>query len=158
MRHVGLHHRARFAASLTCRGVIDGFIQAKFPFQPCCGESLQIQARRLGRHHQRQRRGIRRNHQVIGKSAFESQAGHAKGAVLVVEMDVDQFVTGFRHTPRHAALPPILDLPRHRRLIGLVEQRVIKGRHHQQRHQVLEHRTAPRQKNRFAAGAREQPP
>ena len=39
----------------------------------------------------------------------------------------------------------------HRRLAGLVEQRVFVGRHHQERHEVLEHRAAPRKENRFAA-------
>ena len=121
MRHVRAHHRTRFAATLPRRGVVDGFIQAKFPRQPKCCESLQIQACRLGCDHQGQRRGIGCDDQIIRKSAFESQARHAKGTVLVVEMNINEVVTGFRHAPGHAALPPILDLPLDCRLIRLLK-------------------------------------
>ena len=67
-------------------------------------------------------------------------------------------ITAFRNAPRHRALFPILDLPGHRRFTGLIEQRVIVGRHHQERHQVFEHRTAPGEQDRFSTGGREQTP
>ena len=67
-------------------------------------------------------------------------------------MHVDRVVAGFRNAPGDAALLAILDLPVHYRLIGLVEQRVCVGGHHQQRHEVLEHRAAPRQERRLAPG------
>ncbi len=145
-------------APLPCRRVVDRFEKAELAHEPRCREALQIQAGLLGRHHQREHRGIGRNHQIIGQSALEPEARHAEGAVLVIEMPVDRVVTGFRHAPGDAALVAIFDLPGHRRLAGLVEQRVIVGRHHQQRHQVLEHRAAPRQQNRIATGAGEQAP
>src|SRR3970040_218384 len=63
-----------------------------------------------------------------------------------------------RRSVRHAALPPILDLPLHGRLAGPVEQRVFVRRHHQERHEVLEHRTAPRKEDRLSAGGGEAPP
>ena len=119
---------------------------------------MQVQAGRLRRHHQRQHRGVGRDDQVLGEPALQPQSGHAEGAVLVVEMRVHRVVAGFRHAPWHAALLAVLDLPRHRRLGGLVEQRVLVGRHHQLRHQVLEHRAAPRQQDRLAAGGGQQAP
>ena len=41
------------------------------------------------------------------------------------------------------ALPAVVDLRVDHRVVGLVEQRALVGRHDQQRHQVLEHRPAP---------------
>ena len=51
----------------------------------------------------------------------------------------------------------VVDLPPHRHAARLVEQRVGIAAHHQQRHQVLEQRRAPRQQHRRAAHARDQP-
>ena len=158
MGHERPDHGARFPARQSRRGVVDGFIEAVFAFQPFGGEPLQIQACLLGRHHQGERRGIRRNDQILGEPAFEPQAGHAERAVLVVEMNVDRVVAGFRNTPRQPALLSILDLPFHRRLVGLVEQGVFVGRHHQKRHEVLKHRTAPRKEDRLSTGGGEQAP
>ena len=143
MGHEGSNHGARLSTRLARGGVVDRFIEAELSFNPFSGESLEVQTRLLGRHHQRERRGIGRNHQVLGEPAFEPQAGYTKGTVLILEMRIDGIVTTFRNAPRHAALFSILDLPGHRRLTGLVEQRVFVRRHHQKRHQVFEHRTAP---------------
>ena len=60
-------------------------------------------------------------------------------------------VAGLGNSPGNAALPAVLDLPADDGVIGAVEQRVLVVRHHQQRHQVLEHRAAPAQQRRHAA-------
>ena len=156
MGHERAQQRARLPAPLAGRRVVDGLEEAEPAQRPFGGEALQIQAGRLGRHHQRHHRGIGRDHQILGQAALESQARHAEGAVLVIELGVDRVVAGFRHAPGHAALLAVLDLSRHRRLAGLVEQRVLVARHHQQRHQVLEHRAAPGQQRRCAGGAGQQ--
>ena len=96
-----------------------------------------------------------RLHQVLAQAALQAQPGHAEGAVLVVHPRIDGVVAGFRDPPRHAALAAVFNLARHRRLAGLVEQRVVVARHDQHRHQVLEHRAAPREQCRFAAGRRQ---
>ena len=54
------------------------------------------------------------------------------------------------------ALFAILDLPVHGRDIGLVKQRMVIRRHDEERHEILKHGTAPRKKNRLAAGGSEQ--
>ena len=75
---------------------------------------------------------------------------------MVVERGIDRVVAGFRNAPRHIALCPIGDLPFDCRVVSAVEQRVLKRWHHQQRHQVFEHRTAPGHERRLAAGGCEQ--
>ena len=146
------------APRLAARGrrearVVDRLVEAELSREAGGGEPLQVRARRLGRHHQRERRGVGRDHQVLGQPALEPEAGHAEGAVLVVEGGVDRVVARLGHAPGHAALAAVGDLPVHRRAAGALEQRVLVRRHHQERHQVLEHRAAPRQQRRLAAGA-----
>ena len=73
-------------------------------------------------------------------------------------MDVNGVVAALRHSPRHAALPSVFDLPLHGCCASLIEQGILVGRHHQQRHQVLEHRAAPRQQDRVTAYSGQQTP
>ena len=121
------------------------------PRSPSRSERAQVRARRLGLDHQRHHAGVRRDDQVVGEPALEAEARHAERAVLVVELRVGLVVAGLRDAPRHAALGAVLDLALDDAAIGLVEQRPVVGRHHEQRHQVLEHRAAPRQQRRPAA-------
>ena len=143
------------AAPLPGRCVVDGLVQAEAPLGPGGREPLQVRAGRLGRHHQGQGRGIGGDHLVFGQPALQPQSRHAEGAVLVVELQVHGVVAGLRDPPGQAAVPAVSDLARHRRPGGLVEQGVRVGRHHQLRHQVLEHRPAPGEQDRLAAGAGE---
>ena len=71
-------------------------------------------------------------------------------------MDVNGVVAAFGNTPGNAALFAVFDLALDGSLIGLIEQRVFVGRHDQQGHEVFEHRAAPGNEHRFAAGAGEQ--
>ena len=73
-------------------------------------------------------------------------------------MSIRGVVSRFRNAPRNAALAAILNLPVDDRLIRLVEQCVLVGRHHEQRHQVLEHRAAPRQQRLLTVRGGEQSP
>ena len=156
MRHERAHDGERLSARQVRGRVVDRLVQAILSFEARRRQPLQIRARSLGRHHQREHRGIGRDDQILGQAPFQPEAGNAECAILIVESGVDRVVAGLRHAPRHAALVPVRDLPRHRRVIRLVEQRVLVRRHHQQRHQVLEHRAAPGQQDRFAAGTGEQ--
>ena len=158
VRHEGPHDDARLAASLACRRVVDGLEEAVAPDEALPGHPLQVGAGLFGRHQQGEHRRIGRDHQIVGQTALETQARHTEGAVLVVQVHIDRVVAGLRNAPGHAALPSVLDLPRHRGAAGLVEQRAVEGRHHQHRHQILEHRSAPGEQHRLAAGSREQAP
>ena len=54
--------------------------------------------------------------------------------------------------------PPVLDLSRRARPAALIEQRAGEAAHQQQRHQVLEHRAAPRHQRGSTVHARDQAP
>ena len=138
------------------RRVIDRFVETVGPCAPLGRQPLQILARFPRRNHQRHRGGVRSDHQVLGQSSFQTQARHAEGAVLVVQMNVGPVVARFGNAPRHAAQFPILDLPLDRRFAGVIEQRVLIVGHDQQRHQIFEHRTAPRNQDRLAPRSDEQ--
>ena len=131
MGHERPDDRARLAATLPRRRVVDGFEQAEPAGEPIRGKTLQVEACGLGRHHQRKRRRVRRHDQIFAQSAFQTQIGHTERAILIIEMDVDGVVPAFRNAPRHAAFPSILDLPLDRRDTGLIEQCILVGRHHQ---------------------------
>ena len=101
--HEGADHSAGLPAGQAGRGVVDCLIESV-----CSGKSFrckpfEIQTCLFGRYRQGQCRGIRRNDQIIGEPAFETQAGHAEGAVLVVEMYIDRVVARFRKCPRARA-------------------------------------------------------
>jgi len=119
-------------------------------------EPLQIQAGFLGRHHQRKHCSIGCDDQIVREPAFEAQSGNAEGAVLVVLLSVDGVVAGFRNSPGHPALPPVFDLPGNCGPAGLVEERALIRGHHQERHQIFEHGTAPGNEDRISANVREQ--
>ncbi|MNQ00691.1 hypothetical protein D3C85_133450 [compost metagenome] len=150
MRHVRLHDGAVLARGLAARRVVDGFIEAVAAHQLVLGQPLQIAARGVRHHHQRQHRRIRRHDHVIGQPAFQAQARHTKRAVLVVHAAVEQVVGAFGHAPGNAELVAVVDLRAHGGQAGLVQQGVGVGRHDEPGHQVFEHGAAPGQQHRAA--------
>ncbi len=151
VRHPRLDQGIRLAARQAGAAVVDRFVKAEARQEAFCRQPLQVGARLLRRHHQRQRRGIWRNHQVVCQAALQAHAGHAEGSVLIIQAGVEGVVAGFRDAPRHAALLAVFDLTRDCRPVGLVQQGALESRHDQERHQVFEHRAAPRQQQRSAA-------
>ncbi len=156
MRHVRADDRARLPARNARRRVVDRLEEAEAAGQAVGGEALQVAAGGFRRDHQRKGRSVRRDDQVLREPALQPQPRHAERAVLVVETRVDGVVAGLRDAPRHATLAAIGDLPVDGRTAGLVEQRALVGGHHEERHQVLEHRAAPGQQHRLPARRREQ--
>ena len=143
MDHEGTDGDAFFVRWQPLRCIIHRFIKAEFSAASIAGQPLQIFTCLNRRNHQRQRRGVGSNHQVLSQSSFQAQPGNAKGAVLVVQLSVSPVVTGLRNPPRHAASVSISDLLLHRRPASMIQQGVLKIGHDQQRHQVFEHRAAP---------------
>ncbi len=140
------------------RGVVDRLVQPEAATETLGGKPLQVFARRRRRHHQRHRAGIRRDDQVLRQATLEAKPRHAERAILVIEPRIDRVVAGLGHPPRHAATCAIVDLRAHYLLRGAVEQGIGIARHHQLRHQVLEHRAAPRQQCRGAFDLGHHPP
>ena len=133
-------------------GVIHRFVKAVRAETAFPAKTAKVAARPLGVHHQRHRAGVGRDDQIVGQTPFESQSRNAECPVLIVQVRIGLVIPGLRNAPRHATLAPVFDLPPHHRVIGLVQQRVLVGRHDQQRHQVLEHRSAPGEQRHSAAG------
>jgi hypothetical protein len=88
-------------------------------------------------------------------AALEPEAGHAERPVLIIELGVGLVVAGLGDAPGDPALAAVGDLAGDHGAAGLVEQRAGVARHDQHRHQVLEHRAAPRDQRRPAAGGRQ---
>ena len=148
------HERADDGAALPARqargGEIDRFKEAVAAHVAGRLHALQVLARRFRLHHQTHHAGVWRHHQVVGQAPLQAQSRHAKGAVLVIQAGVDRVVAGFGNPPRHVALAAIVDLRLDDGVVGLVQQGVRIIRHHQQWHQILEHRAAPRQQHGLA--------
>ena len=112
--------------------------------------ALRPQALEIADHFRRRQRrgehrGVRRDDQIVGEAPLQAEAGHAEGAVLIVALEVLQRCRPTRRCPtaRRAARRSASGArPRPRRF-----RRAASGvaAHHQQRHQVLEHRRAPRE-------------
>jgi len=96
MRHEGANN-VRFSARQTRRGIVDRLIEAILPFKSFRGKPLQIEACLLGATINARPTHTAQRH-ILGESAFEPQAGHAKCAVLVGETHVDRVVARFRNT------------------------------------------------------------
>ena len=158
VRHEGSHDRARLAALHAGCRVVHGLVESKAALESEVREALQVFARGLGLDHQCERRGIGSDDEILREAAREAEPGHAERVVLVVEARVDGVVAGLGHAPGQGALVAVCDLPRHCRAAGLVEQRAGIGRHHQERHEVLEHRAAPGHEHGLAARRRQEPP
>ncbi len=97
---------------------------------------------------------VRRDHEVVAQTALQSQAGHAERFVLIGAVAIDDVVRAFRDAPRHAMLFAVPDLSLHGHPARLVEQGFGVAAHDEERHQVLEHRRAPREECRHAVHAR----
>ncbi len=112
----------------------------------------------LGIHHGRERGGVGRDHDVLEQPPLESQPGHAEVRVLEGEMDVADIVGGLGDPPWHAPLLTVSDLPSHYELTGQIQQAAGGLLHHEERHQILEHRSRPRHERRTATHRRERSP
>ena len=116
-----------------------------------CGEALEIFTGFARMDEESEGRGVGRNDEVIGESAFQPETGHPKSAVLIGALRVGEVIAGLGDTPGHAAVASVLDLPLDDGTIGLVEESVLVRGHEEQRHEILEHRSAPGEQGHRAA-------
>ena len=126
------------------RRVVDRFVVAVAAFRALATEPLQVARCRRRRHHQGQRAGIRRDHQVLRQSALEPKSRHAERLIVVVRIRSERPKRTFGNAPRHATLSSVGDLSLYRGVATPLQQRAGDILREQRRHQVLEHRAAPR--------------
>ena len=156
MRHVGEEDDpALHVGRHPFRRVVDRLVVAEASRQALEPQPLQVRDHLARRDRRREQRRVGGHYHVVGKAAFEAEAGHAKSLVLIVPLRVLDVVGRLGDAPWHAAAGGIRDLPAHHRLVGLVEQRARVRSHDQQRHQVLEHRRAPREQRPRRAARRQ---
>ena len=147
------HERFARGRAQAGRRPVQGFVQPEAAEGAVRHQPLEIPGGRLRRHHQGHGARIGRNDQIVGQSSLHAQRGDAEGAVLVDLVRVDLVVARLGDAPGKAQSARVADLEADRALVGLVEQGALVRGHHQERHQVLEHRTAPgNQHGRPAAG------
>ena len=149
MRHERSHQRTLLPARYARRGVVDRFVVAETADNAFGSHALQVLACSLGRDHQRHHAGVWRDHQVLRQPTLQPETGHTERTILIIHARIDGVVAAFGNTPRHVALPSVFHLALDRCSCALVQQRAFIGRHHQLWHQVLEHRSAPRQQRRI---------
>ena len=152
--HEQPHERERLAVRQPRGRVVDRLVEAVAALRAEVEQPLKVRARLFRRDHQRHRRRVGCDDQIVGEAALEAEARHAEGAVLVVEMGVRRVVAGLGDAPGDAPLRAVLDLAPDDGLVGPVKQGFVVGRHDDERHQVLEHGPAPGEKDGVGAGGR----
>ena len=165
VRHPGAdHHALRRSGRVRLVGVarlagreVDRVVVAVSALDAELRQPREVADGRLRTDGQRERRGVGRDDEVVGQAALHAQSRDAERLVLIRLVTVDDAVGRFGDPPRHAVLPAVLDLAAHHALVGRVEQRLRKGFHEEYRHQVLEHRCAPRQQRGCAGHAHGRP-
>ena len=151
--HPGAQHDAALEIGRQSLGrVVDGFVEAEPADHPFVAQARQVVEHVPRRNRRGQDRRIGGDDEILAQTTLEAEPGNAERAVLVVPVEVAGEVGGLRDAPGHAALRPVLDLALDHRVVGLVEERPGVGAHDEQRHQVLEHRCAPREERSRAAG------
>ena len=150
--------RVRLGGRPAARPVVDRFIEAEPPVEAFPGQPREILRRGRGIDETRQRSGVRCDNQVVAQAALQSEPGHTERTVLVVPRPIGEGVGRLRNSPGHAAPARVLDLAPDADAAALVQQGAREAAHQQQRHQVLEHRPAPRHQGRAAVDVRHQAP
>ena len=140
------------------RRVVQRFEEPELPFRSLLGQAPQIVRGLGGIDHRREGGGIRRDHQILRQAPLQTELGNAECLVLVRPMPVHDVERGFGNSPGHAVSPPVGDLCANGGAARTMEQRVRVVPHEEERHEVLEHRSAPGDQGRNPADAHETTP
>ena len=90
---------------------------------------------------------VRRNNIIVDKPPFKAQAGHSESLVLVVEVDVEIVICGFRKAPRPVLVFTVELLVFDDRVVGFIEKSVFIVFQNEVGHEVLEHCPRPGRQN-----------
>ena len=158
VRHVGCAPRPRArsrAASTACSRALRRTRRRRAA--PASFEPREVVERGLGIQHRGERGRVGSDHDVLEQPALEPETGNAEVRVLIGELHVAHVVSRFGDAPGHGALLAVLDLARNHEPAGEIQQAAGGLPHHEQRHQVLEHGTGPRDEGGTAPHGRERP-
>ena len=155
--HVGPDHGHPVALRQPRRRVVEGLVEAVRAPGPGLLEADEVLHRVLWVDHGREGGGVGRDDHVLAEPPLESQTGNAEIRVLIRQVHVANVVGRLGDPPRDLAVLAVPDLIPHHQPAGEVEQAVGGLPHHEQRHQVLEHRPRPGDEGRAAAHRRQRP-
>ena len=141
--HERAHQRVALPGRHARRGVVDRLVVAVAREHALLGQALQVRGGLVRRRQQGERARVGRDDELLREPALQAEPRHPERAVLVVLPRVGEVVAALRHAPRHVALASVVDLPRDGGAPRVLEQGARVRRHHEVRHQVLEHRAAP---------------
>ena len=136
-----------------CRRVVDRLVVAVGAPRTGRVEPPQVRQGAVGADDQGQQRRVRRDDIVLGEAELEAERRHAEGAVLVRQVEVEVGVATLGDAPRSVLGAPVEALEGDGVVAGVGEQRLLVEARVERRHEVLEHRPAPRQQR--PAGARD---
>ena len=100
----GLPSRRRRRRWLDRAAVVDRLVEAEPAVQALAREPLEIPRRGRRIDQARQRRGVRRDDEIVGEPALQPEARHAERLVLIVAGAIGEGVRRLRNAPRDAAL------------------------------------------------------
>jgi hypothetical protein len=144
MRHEGAHDRHGLVFRQPDRRIVQRLVEAVAAARAGRGQALEVARRGLRIDHGGKRRRVGRDDDVLPQAALETEARHAEIGILVGEFAVADVVGGFRDAPRHAERRPVVDLALHDQPAGLLDEASGRRPDDQRGHQILEHRSRPR--------------
>jgi len=144
VRHPGADNGERFTGGHACGCVVHRLVQAEAADRSGIDEASEVADGFHRFNHQGQGARIGRNHKIVCQTALHAEHRDAEGTILIGLARVQLVVSRLGNTPGDARLPAVADLAVHRAPAGHVQKRTVVNRHDQHRHQVLEHRAAPR--------------
>ena len=155
VRHEGAHDFEARAVGQPFGREVDALVEAEAAARAEPLQALEVADRGQRRVHGCERRRIGRDHELPLEAAFQAEAGHAEGRILVSELGIAHVVGRLGNAPGHALGGAVVDLRLDGAVRRLVEQAVGGLAQHQRRHQVLEHRAGPGDQQRPARPAGE---
>ncbi len=140
------------------RRVVDGLVVAVPAFEAEAREPPQVAHGLIRLDHRGQHRRVRGDHQFVRQPPLQTQSRHAERLVLVVAPAVDVVEGRLRDPPGDAPRVRVVDLHAHHVPVRLIQERPGIRPGEQERHEVFEHRRAPRHERGPAADADEGAP
>ena len=144
MRHEGSHDGDAFALRHARRRIVQRIVKAVAALRADLGQTRQIGRGRARIDHRRQSGGVGGDHPIFAETPLQPEAGNAEVRILVSELQVAGVVSGFGYAPGQAQLRGVIDLAAHDQTVGLFEQASRRRAHDERGHQILEHRSRPR--------------